>query len=87
MGAEARSQGREPLDVGSSSDPEAPEGRQTPCGPRTSVAPPGLERRARGSRSIVQGLTPLATSGRPSGALGTDSERFPRGLKRSAGIQ
>src|SRR5262245_57817674 len=27
----------------------------------------------RGCRAAVQGLTPLATSGRPSGALGTDS--------------
>ena len=27
-----------------------------------------------GRRPAVQGLTPLATSGRPSGALGTDSK-------------
>ena len=27
-----------------------------------------------GWRAAVQGLTPLATSGRPSGALGTDSK-------------
>ncbi len=114
MGAEARSQGREPLDAGVPPNREAPEGRQKPCGPedvcrpylldicptassarkkagrtacfrrliRTICCPaarhmsgsPGLERRLRGSRSIIQGLTPLATSGRPSGAFGTDSE-------------
>ncbi len=87
MGAEARSQGREPLDEGSSSDPGSPGGATESLWLWGLLSPlPGLERRLRGSRSIIQGLTPLATSGRPSGALGTDSQRKTPGGSPSMGL-
>src|SRR5207248_9735042 len=62
-GAVVGSQGRQPLDPGPALGP-APEGRQCLPTPRGTVAPPGLV----AGGAADQGLAPLATDYRPSGA-------------------
>jgi hypothetical protein len=63
-GAESCSQGREPLDARRSSE-RKPQRGDIDFLPRTDVAPPGL---ADEDAEIRQGLAPLATRLRPSGA-------------------